>query len=100
MMPDAERIHPAAQNFAVAVVAYLAEDADVESQHTGPAKMVEHYATDRRWFGGGAVAARVDQDLFVGADDPRRAIKLIDHHAAAADGVEFELSHPQVSGVL
>ena len=46
MMADAERVHPAAQNFAIAIVAHLAEDADVEPQNASPSEVVENHATD------------------------------------------------------
>src|SRR5690348_12644866 len=54
MMTDTERIHAVAQEFAVGVVAHLAEDAGVEAEDTGPAQMVEHNAPDRPPFRRGA----------------------------------------------
>src|SRR5271163_1104134 len=63
--------------------------------------MVEHDAADGGRFGGSAVASGVEQNFFLGADDAGGAIELVHHHTAAADGVEFEVSHPGGdSGVL
>src|ERR1700722_3805528 len=98
MVPDADRIHAAAQDFTVPIVAHLAENADVEPQHPRPSEMIKHYAADRWRFA--AAAPGVEQDLLVGADDARGAVELIHHHATAADGVEFRLGHPPLSGFL
>ena len=98
VMADAEAIHSVAQEFAVAVVAHLAEDAGFEAEDSRPAEMVEDEAADLRAFDGGAGGMRAQQDFFVGADDARRAVEQVDDHAAASDDVEFFFSHcaPQI----
>ena len=94
-MANAELIHRAAQELAVAVGADFAERANFESQHARPSEMIQDQAADRRAFHPAAVAMmRVERDFLVGADELRRAVEQIHHHAAAAGEVEFRLSHP------
>ncbi len=98
VMADAEAIHPVAQELAVAIVAHLAEDAGFEPEDSAPSEMVQDETADLRAFHRGAGGMRAQQDFFVGADDPRRAVELVDDHAAASDDVEFFFSHcvPQI----
>ena len=48
---DAQAVHAATEDFAVAVIAQLAEDARTQSENSRPAQMVESHAADRiaRW---------------------------------------------------
>ena len=97
-MANAEAIHPVAQELAVAIVAHLAEDAGFETEDAAPSEMVQDEAADLRAFDRGAGGMRAEQDLFVGADYPRRAVEQVNDHAAASDDVEFLFSHcaPQI----
>jgi hypothetical protein len=94
MMPNPELFDPAAQKLAVTVGADFAEHADLESQHARPSEMVEHQAADRRTFHRAVVVMGVERDFLLGVNEPRRAVEQVHHHAAAADDVEFCLSHP------
>ena len=98
VMADAEAIHAVAQELAVAIVAHLAEDAGFEPEDAAPSEMIQHEAADLRAFDRGAGGVRAQQDFFVGADDARRAVEQVNHHAAASDDVEFLFSHcaPQI----
>ena len=98
VMADAEAIHAVAQELAVAIVAHLAEDAGFEPEDAAPSEMVQDEAADLRAFDRGAGGMRAQQDFFVGADDARRAVEQVNHHAAASDDVEFLFSHcaPQI----
>ena len=92
-MADAETIHAVAQKLAVAVVAHLAEDAGFEAEDPAPSEMIEDQTADLRAFDRRAGGMRAEQDFFVGADNPRRAVEQVDDHAAASDDVEFLFSH-------
>ena len=94
MMTNSELCDPAAQKFAVAVGADFAEHANLEPQHARPSEMVEHQAADRRAFHRTGVVMGVEGDFLLGVDELRRAVEQIHHHTAAADDVEFCLSHP------
>jgi len=98
VMADAESVHPVAQELAVAVVAHLAEDAGFQPEDSAPSEVVQNEAADLRTFHRGARGMCAQQDFFVGADDPRRAVELVNDHAAASDDVEFFFSHyaPQI----
>ena len=96
MMPNSKLIHPAAQELAIAVGADFAEHAGLESQHARPSEMVEYQPTDRRAFHPPVVMMGVERDFLLGADELRRAVEQIHHHAAAAGDVEFCLSHPSL----
>ncbi len=96
MMPNSQLIHPAAQELAITVAADFAEHADFKSQHARPSEMVEHQPADRRAFHPAVVVMGVERDFLLGADESRRAVEQVHHHAAAAGDVEFCLSHPSM----
>ena len=93
MMADAEALHPVAQEFAVAIIAHLAEDAGFQPEHAGPAEMVEDDAADRRLFDRVARAVGIENNFFVGLDDARSAIEQVHHHTAATDHIELRINH-------
>jgi hypothetical protein len=98
VMANPEAIHAVAQEFAVAVVAHLAEDAGFQPENAAPSEMVQDQAADLRAFDRGAGGMRAQQDFLVGADYPRRAVEQVHDHAAASDDVKFLFSHcaPQI----
>ena len=98
VVADAEAIHAVAQKLAVAVVAHLAEDAGFEAEDSAPSEVIKNETADLSAFDRGAGGMRAEQDFFVGADNPRRAVEQVDDHAAASDDVEFFFSHcaPQI----
>ncbi len=93
VMADAEAIHSVAEKLAVAVVAHLAEDAGLEAEDSGPSEVIEDETADLGAFDRRARCVRAEQDFFIGADNPRRAVEQVDDHAAASDDVEFFFSH-------
>src|SRR5690348_352283 len=95
-MANAELIHPAAQELAIAIGSNLAEQTGFEAKHACPGEMVEHQAADLIAFGPSVAVMSVECNLLLGADELRRAVEQVHHHAAAAGDVELRLSHPCV----
>ncbi len=93
MMADAEALHPVAQEFSVAIVAHLAEDAGLQPEHARPSEMIEDDAADGSLFDCSAGAVGVENNFFVSPDDAWSAIEQVHHHAAATDHVELRINH-------